>query len=122
MNAVTRPSIKEWSKKDNLIQLESWRRNGLTIEDIAKNIGISKQTIYNWMKKSVDFLEALKSGQDYADNIIENALFEKAKNGDTTAMIFWLKNRRPKRWRDKQHNEINLTQDFEIEVDEETED
>lgn len=119
---MTRPRIHEWVKPENLILLQGWRMNGLTIEEIAKNIGINKTTLYEWMKKEANITNALKIGKDQADNIIENALFTKAKNGDTTAMIFWLKCRRGDRWRDKQYSEINLTQDFEIEVDEETED
>ena len=36
-----------------------------------------------------------------ADFEVESALFKKAKMGDVTAQIFWLKNRKPKQWRDK---------------------
>ena len=35
------------------------------------------------------------------DYEVENALLAKALGGDVTAMIFWLKNRRPDKWRDK---------------------
>lgn len=40
-------------------------------------------------------------GQEVADYIIENALFKAAKEGNVTAMIFWLKNRKPHQWRDR---------------------
>ena len=41
--------------------------------------------------------------------MVENALFKNAIEGNTTAQIFWLKNRRPDKWRDKrEHSEIEL--------------
>lgn len=97
----TRPTINDWNKPEKLVLLQGWAINGLTIEDIAANIGIGKTTIYEWMKKSTNIANALKIGREQADNIIENALFNKAKGGDVTAMIFWLKNRRSDRWREK---------------------
>ena len=87
----TRPTINDWNKPENLVLLQGWAVNGLTIEDIAANMGIGKTTIYEWMKKSTNIANALKIGREQADNIIENALFNKAKGGDVTAMIFWLK-------------------------------
>ncbi len=41
--------------------------------------------------------------------------YEKALGGDTTAMIFWLKNRKPEQWREKQ--EIAHSGGFDIVVD-----
>ena len=43
----------------------------------------------------------LKRGKEVVDYQVENALLNKALGGDTTAQIFWLKNRRPDKWRDK---------------------
>jgi transposase-like protein len=68
---------------------------------IAKNIGITTSTLYEWKNKYPDFSEALKESKEVADFEVESALFKKAKMGDVTAQIFWLKNRKPKQWRDK---------------------
>lgn len=87
--------------RKGLVLAEGWARDGLTDEQIAHNIGISKSTLYEWKNKFSDFSEALKRSKDVADYEVENALFKKAKMGDTTAQIFWLKNRRPEKWRDK---------------------
>lgn len=92
---------REWQTADNLILLGGWARDGLSDEQIAHNIGISRTTLYSWKNKYSDIDNALKKNKEIADYEIENALFEKAKHGDVAAMIFWLKNRKPKKWKDK---------------------
>lgn len=104
----------EWEEKDNLLLLESWSRDGLTEVQIAGNIGISARTLLNWKKKSIPIFLALKRGKEVADYQIENALFKSALEGNVTAMIFWLKNRRPDKWRDKQDAKIDMTETVRI--------
>lgn len=86
---------------DELILLEGWARDGLTDEQIAKNIGITSTTLYEWKKKHKEISDALKKGKEVVDFEVENALFKAAVEGNTTAQIFWLKNRRPDKWREK---------------------
>lgn len=87
--------------RKGLVLVEGWARDGLTDVQIAKNIGITTSTLYEWKNKYPDFSEALKESKEVADFEVESALFKKAKMGDVTAQIFWLKNRKPKQWRDK---------------------
>ena len=47
----------------------------------------------------------LKKGKAVVDFAVENAFLKRAMSGDTTAQIFWLKNRRPDLWRDRQQHE-----------------
>ena len=114
-----------------LILVEGWCRNGLTDIQIAKNLGISKDSFYRYKKDYSDFSDALKKGKEEIDIEVENALLKRAlgyeyeevktyieedKEGnkkkriektkkllpaDTTALIFWLKNRKPKAWSDR---------------------
>lgn len=115
--------INEWLEKDKLILLEGWARDGLTDEQIAKNIGISRASLYEWKKKEVDIFDALKKGKEVIDFEVENALLKRALGyeyeeetyeygiltkkvkkqvaPDTTAQIFWLKNRKKEQWREK---------------------
>ena len=46
--------------KDRLIEVEGWARDGLTDEQIAKNLGISIQTFYTYKEKYLEFFESLK--------------------------------------------------------------
>jgi transposase-like protein len=131
----------EWVTPEGLTLLEGWARDGLTDEQIAKNIGISRKTLYDWKKKHGNICNALKKGKEVVDLEVENALLKRAlgyrynevtqervtvrdEDGnaigsemvvtkqvtkevqpDVTAQIFWLKNRRPDKWRDKQQME-----------------
>jgi len=87
--------------RKGLVLVEGWARDGLTDLQIAKNIGVAMSTFCDWKNKHPEFSEALKRSKEVADFEVENALFKKAKMGDVTAQIFWLKNRKPKQWRDK---------------------
>ena len=90
-----------WLTEEGLLLLEGWARDGLTDEQIAHNIGISTSTLNNWKNMYVVILESLKKGNEVVDYAVENALLKNALKGDTTAQIYWLKNRRPDKWRDK---------------------
>ena len=118
---------QQWIEPEGLTLLEGWARDGLTDEQIAGNIGINTSTLYDWKNKFPKISEALKKGKEVVDIQVENALLKRAlgyefqetrveksdKDGtkiiqilkhipaDTTAQIFWLKNRRPDKWRDK---------------------
>lgn len=125
--------VLEWLEEDKLKLLEGWARNGLTNDQIAKNIGVNPKTIYDWMNKEPKIKQALKKGKEVVDLEVENALFKRAIGytitimeqkvdkdgvvhdvkrdvhvpGDVTAQIFWLKNRKKKDWRDKVEYETN---------------
>lgn len=124
---------QNWLTPEGLIKLEGWARDGLTDEQISRNMGIGTTTLYRWKEKFKEIREALKRGKEVVDREVENALLKRAlgyeytettreavKNPDsgdiemrvtkevtkkvipdTTAQIFWLKNRKPDKWRDK---------------------
>jgi hypothetical protein len=96
-----------WISEDGLILIEGWARDGLTDEQIAHNIGIRRSTLSEWKKTFPDIADALKKTKEVVDRQVENALFKKAMSGDTTALIFWLKNRRPQDWRDKRETQLS---------------
>ena len=103
---MAKPKYEYWLTDEGLIRIQGWARDGLTDEQISHNMGISRETLNVWRKKYPDISDTLKRGKEVVDREVENALLEKAVGGDTTAMIFWLKNRKPKDWRDKQVQEI----------------
>jgi hypothetical protein len=143
-------ALSKWPEvKEKLIQVEAWCRDGLTDEQIAHNLGISKDSFYKYKKEHSDFSDSLKRGKEVIDIEVENSLLRRAMGytyeevtkqplynivtgepirndkgehiiaitkvvkkevqPDTTAQIFWLKNRKPVEWRDKHEQEIEIT-------------
>lgn len=118
---------EQWITNEGLLKIEGWARDGLTEEQIAHNMGIARQTLNDWKNKYSSISDTLKRGKEVVDRMVENALLKRAlgysyievtrENGvitkevtkevhpDTTAQIFWLKNRKPEEWRDKQQVE-----------------
>ena len=145
---MAKGKYQEWLTEEGLLQLEAWARDGLTEEQIAHNMGISRKTLYEWKSKYSDICDTLKRGKEVVDIQVENALLKRAlgytykevtrekvfnpETGqyelmptkevtkevvpDTTAQIFWLKNRRPEQWRDKRdvsvEGELNTNNPF----------
>ena len=104
---MAKGKYEKWLEPENLLLLEGWARDGLTDEQIAKNMSISVKTLYDWKKRYSKICNTLKRGKEVADYEVENALFKTALQGNTTAQIFWLKNRRPDKWRDKLKEDSN---------------
>jgi transcriptional regulator with XRE-family HTH domain len=166
---MAKGKYEQWLTKEGLILIEGWARDGLTDEQIAHNIGISRSTLNEWKKKYPDISDTLKRGKEVVDRQVENALLKRALgyqfeeetyvsvqmsreeydlrvdielgiwnkqhpnatqderdlfilsiprtkevlekkvvkqvSPDTTAQIFWLKNRKPADWRDKREIE-----------------
>lgn len=121
----------EWLTEEGLIKIEGWAKSGLSDKQIANNVGVSERTFTRWKADHPTILSVLKRGKEVVDFEVENALYknatgfeyeevktyieeidgkqrkkiEKTKKlmrPDTTAQIFWLKNRKPAEWREKQ--------------------
>lgn len=117
-------------KAEYAVQATKLCKLGATDQEIADFFGMTARTIYRWKGQYPAFCQALKVGKAEADDRVERSLFARA-NGyeheevdirvvsneivqtqirkyyppDTTACIFWLKNRRVKEWRDKVDHE-----------------
>lgn len=74
---------------------------GLTVQEIANIWDVSERVLYRWQNRHLEFSQSLKRGKEEADAAIVQSLFQQAKDGNITAIIFWLKNRQPDKWRDK---------------------
>lgn len=126
---------KEWTEGDGLIKVQGWARKGLSNDQIAENIGINRKTLYEWCNKYSNFRDALKKTKEITVYEVEDAMFKAAKgyfvtetktitNKDgkvirienhkkwiapsTTAQIFFLKNKDPENWRER--NDISITE------------
>ena len=107
MVTVAKGKYQRWLTPEGLLLLEGWARDGLTDEQIAQKMGVGYSTLQTWKSKYQDIQDTLKKGKDVVDYQVENALLSSALDGNTTAQIFWLKNRRSDKWRDKQKEEAD---------------
>lgn len=123
------PVVDDWLTADGLILIESWAREGYTVQDIATRIGIVQQTLRAWMNKYPEIKQAVNNGRELVDYKVENALLKAAlgyktkevrvstiiRNGkvfetqketiereaapNVSACTTWLYNRQPKKWK-----------------------
>lgn len=124
----------EWLEPENLEKVANWAANGCTNDEIARNMGVGRTTFYSWLKAHPDVSDAVKRGRALAREAVENALFKRAVGyvtvevteavdgdgrtvrrtvtrelpPDTTAIIFYLKNRMPERYSDRRVNEVEV--------------
>ena len=122
----SKSKYEQWLTEDGLTRLQAWARSGLTDEQIAHNCGVSYKTLKVWKQQYSAIGAALKEGKEVVDQQVENALFKSAcgyeyeevtteynAEGEvtsvrtikkhyapnTTAQIYWLKNRRRDVWK-----------------------
>lgn len=123
---MSKGKYHDWITPEGLIKIEGWAKDGLTDKQIAEDkIGITERAFTGWKSRFPELVEALKQGKEVADCLVENALYKRAVGyryeevtyendkeikrvvkealPDVTAQIFWLKNRKPEEWRDKQN-------------------
>ncbi|MGR3742127.1 helix-turn-helix domain-containing protein [Companilactobacillus sp. DQM5] len=182
---MAQSKYQEWVSDKGLSMIAGWARTGLTDEQIANNMGISRSTLNEWKKKYSDISDTLKENKQKADIEVENALYKKALGmttksktykmvkvdddvlrvrrerflnqyklnhpkatkkelamksieevptyeripivenetelaPDTSAIIFWLKNRMPEVYRDQSFKELNEAQADKAKADAET--
>lgn len=122
-------AIQEWLEPDGLLLLESWARDGMTVEQVAAKVGIHPSTLRGWMAKYPEIKKAVNNGRELVDYKVENALLKSAlgyktkevkvittiRNGKVVkeekevvdkefapsvgAIQTWLYNRRPDKWK-----------------------
>src|SRR5690606_8769261 len=114
---------------------------GATDADLADFFEVTKATINNWKVDYPEFFDSLKKGKQLADANVAKSLYNRAlgyeieeekvfnDNGkalivkakkhypaDPTSMIYWLKNRQPKKWRDKPGEDADEVKDISVNV------
>ena len=75
---MAKSKYAKWLEPEGLLLLESWARDGLTEEQIAYNMGISRETLRVWKNKYSVISGTLKKGKEIVDIQVENALLKRA--------------------------------------------
>jgi len=133
-------NVKEKIEKTHFdfVKIKKMAECGLIDEDFAKVFGLDKATWTRWKKQDPEFMHLLKNGKEFADKNIEQSLYKRAmgyqyqeitqepdKDGqlrvskrvikevspDVGAIAFWLKNRQPDKWKERNSQPIDLPND-----------
>ena len=105
--------------------------NGATDQEMAEYFGVEVRSLYRWKNTQPSFRQSIKAGKEVSDERVERSLYERALGyerdevdirvvggeivqtpirkfypPDTTAAIFWMKNRRPSEWREAKAVEV----------------
>lgn len=128
-------------KPEYAVKAQQLCSQGATDRELADAFNVDMRTILRWRNMYEDFCRSSKCGKDLADDRVERSLYQRAlgysyetvkllKVGrgkdakvvevpireivppDTTACIFWLKNRRPQQWRDVHRHEHGAAGEF----------
>jgi len=91
--------------------IEAYIRSRCCVSEACKVVGIARQTFYKWLDKSPDFKRQVEQADEELIDRVEQVLYQKVDEMDTTAVIFFLKNRRPERWNEhrfKSQGDVNV--------------
>ena len=89
-------------------QISAWAGDGLNESQIATLLNVNISTITREKKRNEQFAHAIKKGRYRAVQLVANKVFENAMDGKETSAIFFLKNRDPDNWADRQEVNYNL--------------
>lgn len=134
---MPRVKVDDWLTKDALLKLKGWARDGLTDQEIFPLMGIKRTAFYKWCREHKEIANAIKEGREplivevedafikecfgyYVtetktiekdDGSIETQTMQKYVRPQAGSQIFFLKNRKPERWRERQEikNEVDLS-------------
>lgn len=84
---MAKGKFEYWISPEGLLRIEGWARDGLTKEQIAKNIGIRRETLIQWEKQYPNISNALKRGREVVVRELENALIKRARGYEATETV-----------------------------------
>lgn len=80
--------------------IEATHAEGISLAAFAGMIGVSRDTVYEWIKGHTDFSDAVSRARPARQLWLERKLLRSRKGAETSAAMFALKNAAPEDWRD----------------------
>jgi transposase len=107
MLAHLKPGIGRPSeyREEYCTMVRQYMAQGFSLTAFAGEIGMSRDTVYEWMSRHAAFADAVSRGRAGRANWLEGKLLRSRKGAETTAAIFALKNAAPDEWKDVKYQE-----------------
>ena len=93
MKREQRVAVDRKPPRSAAARIRLWASEGSTVKGIARSLGVSSETLAEWMDRHPALRDAMDEGREAEHKVLHNALFKQAQNGNTTAAIFLLKTR-----------------------------
>lgn len=100
---IQRTTLYDWKNKYSDIS-DSLKRGKEVIDRHVENALLKRALGYSYEESTKELVESAATGKQ---SLSVTKVVTKQVAPDVTAQIFWLKNRKPKEWRDKQDVELS---------------
>ena len=101
---MNRPTLYQEEYKTRIVELMA---TGLSLTAAAAELGVTRQTCWNWGQADKEFFDAISLGQGKRTLFLERRLLSATEGPVVTSSIFALKNSAPEEWREKQEHQIS---------------
>ena len=95
-NKALSTKVRRKATKDKLkVAVNLWQNTQGHITKVCKALGIHRSTFYRWIDRYPDFSQALLDAEGELNDEMRQVLLDKAFKGNTSELLFYLKNRHP---------------------------
>lgn len=103
---MTKQQLDRIGTKKRFLEIYKTPEAGGNISTVCHTVGINRQTYYNWLEEDEQFRNLMYEAKMEKCDEMEQQLYQRGYEKDTTALIFWLKNNHPV-YKEKQLNQFN---------------
>lgn len=114
---MPRPGRKSLFRKEMIEEGYKLGALGMTMEEIADFWNVGRNTLWRYCKRVPELQTQISKGKNEADMTVVQALLQQCKEGNVTATIFWLKNRRGHEWSDMKNVNVKGMKGTTVNVD-----
>ncbi len=100
---ISRETLNQWKKKYSDIS-DTLKRGKEVVDRQVENALLKRALGYSYKETTSKLVVDKNTGKSHME---VTKVVEKEVVPDTTAQIFWLKNRKPEEWRDKQDVQVS---------------
>lgn len=90
-------NLQNRTRSQKEAMLDAMEKNLGIVTDSCRQIGISRDTHYRWLKEDKEYKRAIKDIENVALDFVESALLQQIKKGNPLSTMFYMKCKGKKR-------------------------